>query len=62
MDKKGDKKVVKGKKLFILVIFVLFWIGIVIYEYFWLIDDWVDLIFIYYFVVVVILIGFVLFL
>lgn len=39
VDKKGDKKVVKGKKSSILVIPVLFWIGIAIYEYFWLIDD-----------------------
>ena len=34
VDKKGDEKVVKGKKSSILVIPVLFWIGIAIYEYF----------------------------
>ncbi|MGQ0414604.1 DUF3981 domain-containing protein, partial [Bacillus sp. HC-TM] len=31
-----------SKKSSILVIPVLFWIGIAIYEYFWLIDDRVD--------------------
>ena len=36
VDKGGNEKVVKGKKSSILVIPVLFWIGIAIYEYFWL--------------------------
>ncbi len=61
MDKKGDKKVVKGKKSSILVIPVLFWIGIAIYEYFWLIGDGVDWILTHYYVAVAILIGLVLF-
>lgn len=61
VDKKGDKKVVKGKKSSILVIPVLFWIGIAIYEYFWLIDDRVDSILTHYSVAVAILIGLVLF-
>ncbi|MDA1978984.1 DUF3981 domain-containing protein [Bacillus cereus] len=61
VDKKGDEKVVKGKKSSILVIPVLFWIGIAIYEYFWLIDDRADSILTHYSVAVAILIGLVLF-
>ena len=61
VDKGGNEKVVKGKKSSILVIPVLFWIGIAIYEYFWLIDDRADSILTHYSVAVAILIGLVLF-
>lgn len=53
----GDKqKVIKRKSSPIFVIPILFWIGIVIYEYLWLIDDRVDSIITYYALAIAILI------
>lgn len=53
----GDKqKVVKRKSSPIWIIPALFWIGVIVYEYLWLIDDRVDSIITYYAVAIAILI------
>lgn len=60
VDKEGSEKVIRRKTAPILVIPILLWIGIAIYEYFWLIDDRVDSILTHYSVVIAVLIGVVL--
>ncbi|EMA6344076.1 DUF3981 domain-containing protein [Bacillus cytotoxicus] len=60
VDKKDSETVIKKKAAPVLAIPVFLWIGIAIYEYFWLIDDRVDSILTHYTVVIAVLIGMVL--